>query len=238
MLMQFQEFDRSYMDRLRSGDFQTEVHFVNYFGELIRMKAIKRLRSTAEVDDIQQETLTRVLRNVQQDRIQQPERLGAFVNTVCENVLREYCRSLYHEVPAPDDLADIVPDPTMGMTDVIAQRQMQEEVRRILSRLAEKDRCVMKALFLEERDKDEVCREFGVTREYLRVLVHRAKQAFKTQYVKAERQRQLHNSTRRSDLGRTGFNVPTHAILSGREACIGPRRVAAGFSHPSAATEN
>ena len=94
MLMQFQEFDRSYMDRLRSGDFQTEVHFVNYFGELIRMKAIKRLRSTAEVDDIQQETLTRVLRNVQQDRIQQPERLGAFVNTVCENVLREHCQAV------------------------------------------------------------------------------------------------------------------------------------------------
>ena len=210
MLMQFQEFDRSYMDRLRSGDSQTEVHFVSYFRELIRMKAFKRLGSNEAVEDVQQETFTRVLRIVQEDRVQQPERLGAFVNTVCNNVMREYCRSSYHEVPAPDELADIVPDPTMGIADVIAQRQMQEEVRRILGGLAQKDRAVMKALFLEERDKDEVCREFGVTREYLRVLVHRAKQAFRERYLKAERQRQLRIAARPSDFRHTRVNVATH----------------------------
>lgn len=238
MLMQFQEFDRSYMDRLRSGDVQTEVHFVNYFSELIRMKAIRRLRSSAGVEDVQQETFTRVLRNVQEDRIQQPERLGAFVNTVCENVLREYCRSSVREVPAPDELADIVPDPAMGMTDVIAQRQMQAEVRHILAGLTEKDRNVMKALFLEERDKDEVCREFGVTREHLRVLVHRAKQAFKAHYLRAERQRQLQIFARRSDFGRTGLDLPEHSILSGRETCIGAGRVVSGFNYPGISSEN
>jgi RNA polymerase sigma-70 factor (ECF subfamily) len=39
-------------------------------------------------------------------------------------------------------------------------------------------------VFLEERNKDEVCRDFGVDREYLRVLLHRAKQAFKSLYLK------------------------------------------------------
>jgi hypothetical protein len=38
-------------------------------------------------------------------------------------------------------------------------------------------------LFLDERDKDEVCRDFGVDREYLRVLVYRAKQSFKSRYL-------------------------------------------------------
>lgn len=235
MLMQFQEFDRSYTDRLRSGDFQTEVHFVNYFRELIRMKVVKRLRSSAEVEDIQQETFTRVLHNVQEDRIQQPERLGAFVNTVCENVLREHCRSSFHEVPAPDELADIVPDPTMGITDVIAQRQMQEEVRHILAGLTEKDRNVMKALFLEERDKDEVCREFGVTREHLRVLVHRAKRAFKAHYLEAARQRRTHISARSSG----GFNGTAYSSLSAQTSCAGTRRAsAAGLDHARTASEN
>lgn len=239
MLMEFQEFDRSYVDRLRSGDFQTEVHFVNYFRELIRMKAVRRLRSSAEVEDVQQETFTRVLRNVRQDRIQQPERLGAFVNTVCNNVLREHCRSSFHEVPAPDELADTVPDPTMGITDVIALRQTQDEVRHVLAGLTEKDRRVMKALFLEERDKDDVCREFGVSRQHLRVLVHRAKQAFKAHYLKSVRQRQLRVSVRRPDVGNTGFNVSTHSTLSERGTCIGVRRsLVAGFDHPRATSEN
>ena len=43
---------------------------------------------------------------------------------------------------------------------------------------------MLKAVFLDERDRDEVCREFGVDRDYLRVLLHRAKQEFKNEYVK------------------------------------------------------
>ncbi len=51
-------------------------------------------------------------------------------------------------------------------------------------RLSKRDRSLLKAVFLDERDRDEVCREFGVEREYLRVLLHRAKQEFKVEYVK------------------------------------------------------
>jgi RNA polymerase sigma-70 factor (ECF subfamily) len=39
-------------------------------------------------------------------------------------------------------------------------------------------------VFLEERDREDICREFGVDREYLRVLLHRAKQVFKVEYLK------------------------------------------------------
>ena len=58
MAMQFQDFDSYYLDRLGSGDFSTQQHFVAYFGELIRLKAGKRLRSIAAIEDVRQETLT------------------------------------------------------------------------------------------------------------------------------------------------------------------------------------
>ena len=38
-------------------------------------------------------------------------------------------------------------------------------------------------LFFEEADKDEVCRRLDIDRNYLRVLLHRAKQRFKTEFV-------------------------------------------------------
>ena len=47
-----------------------------------------------------------------------------------------------------------------------------------------RDRALLKAVFLDERDRDEVCTEFGVDREYLRVLLFRAKQEFKVEYLK------------------------------------------------------
>jgi len=183
MLMQFQDFDVSYLEKLRSGDFTTEQHFVAYFGELIRIKAGKRLRTALAVEDVQQETFARVFRGIAEDRIEQPERLGAFVNAVCTNVLREEYRSTRREVPAPEGFVDAIPAPSIGL-DAFAQIQLQQEVRQILSGLSKKDQALMKAIFVDERDKDEVCRDFGVTRQNLRVLIHRAKQSFKARYQK------------------------------------------------------
>jgi RNA polymerase sigma-70 factor (ECF subfamily) len=206
MAMQFRDFDRSYMDRLRSGDPGTEEHFVAYFGKLIRMKVGQRLHSTAALEDVQQETFARVLWVLTEGRMQQPERLGAFVHSVCSNVLREHCRSAWREVPADDGFVDNIPDPAIGVCDAIATRQMQEEVREVLDELSEKDRRLMKALFLEERDKDDVCRDFGVDREHLRVLVYRAKQSFKSHYVQATRKEQ----ERASSAGRLPSSRRTH----------------------------
>jgi len=36
--------------------------------------------------------------------------------------------------------------------------------------------------FLEEKGKDEICKDFGVDREYLRVLLHRAKERFRLSF--------------------------------------------------------
>jgi RNA polymerase sigma-70 factor (ECF subfamily) len=215
MLMQFQNFDGPYLDRLRSGDFTTEQHFFAYFGELIRLKASKRLRSAVAVEDVQQETFARVFRGIAEHRIAQPERLGAFVNAVCTNVLREEYRSTWREVPAPDAFADAIPDPAMGATDALAQLQMQQEVRQVLAGLSKKDQGLMKAMFLDERDKDEVCRDFGVTRQYLRVLIYRAKQSFKARYVKAREKQRKHVTPRHTVSFRTGEGTfPVTATLT------------------------
>lgn len=184
--MQFHAFDRHYLEQLSSGDFRTQEHFVAYFSELIRLKLSKRLHSYSEVEDARQETFARVFTALRKpDGIREPERLGAFVNSVCNNVLLEYYRSASQEVASDDEDAEAnLPDPAISVVDVIANRQMQRNVREILDQLQEKDRRLIREVFLEERDKDEVCRDLGVDREYLRVLLHRAKKSFKSIYLK------------------------------------------------------
>ncbi|HEV3308763.1 MAG TPA: sigma-70 family RNA polymerase sigma factor [Candidatus Sulfotelmatobacter sp.] len=184
--MQFHAFDRHYLEQLRSGDFRTQEHFVSYFSELIRLKLSKRLHSRSEVEDARQETFARVFAALRKpDGIREPERLGAFVNSVCNNVVLEYYRSSSQEATSDDEEAEAnIPDPAVSVVDVIASRQMQSNVREILGQLQEKDRRLIKEIFLDERDKDEVCRDLGVDREYLRVLLHRAKKSFKSIYLK------------------------------------------------------
>ena len=50
-------------------------------------------------------------------------------------------------------------------TKIIADKQSAEKAQRTLEQLPERDRRVLRAIFFEERDKDEVCRELGITRD-------------------------------------------------------------------------
>jgi RNA polymerase sigma-70 factor, ECF subfamily len=182
--LQFEAFDQSYLDRLRSGDPRTQAHFFAYFNQLMQLKLRARLRTVQEIEDVKQETFARVFTALQNGKIRQPDRLGPFVNSMCTNVLREQYRSNAKVTSIDDEVANEIPDGAVNVEDVVAARQMEEKVREILDEMAERDRRILRAVFLEEQDKDEVCRDFGVDRDYLRVLVHRAKLAFKSEYLK------------------------------------------------------
>jgi RNA polymerase sigma-70 factor (ECF subfamily) len=183
--LQFQAFDESYVDRLRAGDFRTQEHFVAYFSELIQLKLRARLRTPQAIEDVRQETFARVFTALRSPGgIRQPERLGPFVNSICNNVLLEHYRASSRDTSLEDEPENDFPDPVIDVLGAVAARQMERKVREILDEMSERDRRILRAVFLEESDKDEVCREFGVDRDYLRVLLHRAKQSFKSLYLK------------------------------------------------------
>ncbi len=182
--MQFENFDAGYLQSLRSGDFRAEQHFVNYFSELIHLKLRSRLNSPQAIEDVRQETFARVFKAIRNEGVKQPERLGAFVIAICRNVLMEYRRSGSRENPLEEDSGDAFPDSKPDALSGMISTQSCELVRDTLEELPERDRRLIKAIFFDEQDKDEVCRDFGVDRDYLRVLLHRAKQAFKSRYLK------------------------------------------------------
>jgi RNA polymerase sigma-70 factor (ECF subfamily) len=182
--LQFQSFDESYVERLRAGDFRTQEHFVAYFSELLQLKLRSRLHSPQAIEDVRQETFARVLAALRGGKIRQPERLGAYVNSMCNNVLLEHYRASTRDSSIEDEEDQDFPAKVVDLLGALAAKQMEQKVREILEELPERDRRLLKEIFLEERDKDDVCRDFGVDRDYLRVLLHRAKQSFKALYLK------------------------------------------------------
>ena len=182
--LQFQSFDASYLERLRAGDFRTQDHFVAYFTDLIQIKLRSRLRSPQAIEDVRQETFARFFTALRAGKILQPERLGSFVNSMCNNVLLEHYRSGARNDSIYDEDGKDFPAKDIDLVGALDAQQREKKVREIIEQLSERDRRLLREIFLEERDKDEVCRDFGVDREYLRVLLHRAKQAFKSLYLK------------------------------------------------------
>jgi RNA polymerase sigma-70 factor, ECF subfamily len=183
--LEFHAFDATYIENLRAGDSRTQEHFVGYFTELLHLKLRPRLRSPQAVEDVRQETFARVLNGLKKPgALRQPESLGAFVNTVCNNVLFEHYRASSRNQPLDEEDSARLPATGADAHSLAAAGQLKLKVRQILLDLPLRDRSLLKAVFLDERDRDEVCREFSVDREYLRVLLHRAKQEFKAEYLK------------------------------------------------------
>jgi len=183
--LQFIAFDASYLDKLTAADARTEDHFVTYFSELIQLKLRSRLNSREAIEDVRQETFVRVLSQLRSGKgLRQPDRLGAFVNSVCNHVLLEHYRSRSRgETNLEDEAETVFVSREPDALKVVEARESARVVQQILRELPKKDRNLLRSVLLDERDKDEVCREFGVTRGYLRVLVHRAKQSFKVFYL-------------------------------------------------------
>jgi RNA polymerase sigma-70 factor, ECF subfamily len=181
-------FTREYVERLREGDPSTEQHFVAYFEQLLRIKLRARMLALETVEDLRQETYIRVLIKVRNGEVRQPERFGAFVNSTCNFVLQEFYRASSKTSPWDDSYLEM-PDHAVNVEGFLVTRQRKERVREVLEDLPKKDRELLHAFFLEEKDKDEVCAQFGVDRDYLRVLLHRAKDKFRVLYEKDKQER-------------------------------------------------
>lgn len=181
--MNFEAFDGSYVSRLRAGDASTEQHFVGYFTELITLKLRSRLRAPEMIEDLKQETFFRALTLIRSDHgVRSPERLGPLVNSICNNVLMEQYRASGRVEALDETTAEQIVETRPDALTMVISDDTRDLVRQVLTKLKRRDRDLLRAVFLEERDKDSVCRQMGVDREYLRVLLHRAKGAFRELY--------------------------------------------------------
>jgi RNA polymerase sigma-70 factor (ECF subfamily) len=183
--MEFCAFDKSYLERLRAGDFRTQEHFASYFGALVQVKMRSRSLSPQDIEDIRQETFNRVFKALRSEGgLREPEKLGAFVNAICNNVRNEFYRTgLRHGTIDDDSAATEPPDPAPDALHQVMAGDTRQLVQEVIDELPERDRRVLREVLLEERDKDVVCEELGIDRDYLRVVLHRARLSFKERYL-------------------------------------------------------
>ena len=181
---EFFSLDRTYVERLRNGDPATERNFAVYFDKFLHIKLRSRSISPDKVEDLKQETLIRVISAVRKEgAVREPERFGAFVNSVCNNVLMEYYRTAGKNkmmVETRQETPEMAFDMALDLEGKVASKQSSERMRKILSGLPAQDRDLLRAVFSKEKDQDAICREFGVDRDYLRVLLHRTKEKLKS----------------------------------------------------------
>lgn len=179
----FYSFDEEYLRRLGAHDPATEAHFVAYFSERLRITLRARGVDAATIEDVRQETFCRVWVGIQSGTVKSPSGFGAYVHSICKNVLSESRRVDHRNQHDSLESTDVV-DGQLGLEELLQRRQNGTRVRAIMAELPERDRHLLQARFFEDRDNQEVCDDFGVDRDYLRVLFHRAISRFGDLYKK------------------------------------------------------
>jgi RNA polymerase sigma-70 factor, ECF subfamily len=183
-LLDFQTFDAEYVRKLTAGDPATEAHFSSYFDRFLSLKLRARRLSPSLADDVRQETLFRVLKVLRQGAgVSNPERFGAFVSSVCNNVVLELTRKSGREEQTGEEPIQ-VPDRAMDVSTALISEERKRIVADVLSQLGSKDQEILKLIFFEEADRREISDRLQVEPEYLRVLLHRAKSKFQAAYVR------------------------------------------------------
>jgi RNA polymerase sigma-70 factor (ECF subfamily) len=178
------EFNATYVHSLRQGDPSAEEHFVSHFSPMLLRKLRKHLRSSELAHDLRQETFLRVLTILRSNHsIREPERFEYFVLGVCNNVLHENYRQQKKLIPLGPELE--IASNAPGPDRCAMAAETADHVQKMLFGLSPRVRAILKAAFLEERNRDEICAKFGVNHNQLRVLICRAK---KTLSVRAQKQ--------------------------------------------------
>ena len=185
--MEFYPFDAEYLRRLRAHHAATEEHFADYFGIRL-MKTLRKRGVPLDVaEDIIQDTFVAVLNTASKpEGIRQPKSFGAFVFNTMKNLVRVHDRFEVRNIPLDDMDAELL-EFEWDIEWELIRRENAFRVQQVLKELSRENpraESLLRATFMDEKAKDQICVEMGVTREYLRLLQHRARKSFLRIYLR------------------------------------------------------
>ena len=180
-------FDRNYLFALRDQNADAENFLVSHFTRPVQAKLRARLRSPELVEDACQETFLRVLKYFRSGKtLNNPAFLPRFIHVVCHRVALEILRAHTRQSQMPENAED-PKDTALNPEARMVNEERKVLVAQVLGDLPERDRLLLRRIFLDQEDRDVICDEFDVDRDYLRVLVLRARGRFKNVMLRTKK---------------------------------------------------
>jgi len=166
-------FNADYLTRLRKRDPETCAAFITSLTPVIEARLRYRFRDHHAIEDVRNETFCRVFRLLDDERVREPARLGAFVWGVCDRVALECHRKERVTEPLPEEESEPV-DWQPSAELMVACQEMRALIWRELRGLCDADRQLLIEIHFEGRDRRQMARERKISPSGLNVRVCRA----------------------------------------------------------------
>lgn len=164
--------------RIAEGDRNAETEFVRAYERGVRALVRRHCRpGDPIVDDLAQEVLSRVLERLRAGAIRDAAALPAYVQaTIVYTTSAEYRSRRQTE---PESTIDELPSDD-NPSERVSSNQLSTLLRTLLEQLpVARDREILARFYLDEQDKDDVCRQLGIDAAHFHRVVFRARERFR-----------------------------------------------------------
>jgi len=169
--------------RIQGGDADAEAEFVRRYRQGVKMIVARSSRDRSIVEDLCQDVLATALQKIRAGAIRGPERLSGFVAGLARTLVIEHFRKVSTRSAIE---ARLPPPPTTvgpSAVDDLVQQDRAAIVRAVLAELdSERDREILFRYYLEEDDKEQICRDLGLTPLHFNRVLFRARERYRLLY--------------------------------------------------------
>ena len=170
--------ERNLIARIASGDRRAEAEFVRQFERGVRVLVRRHCRPADPiVDDLVQDVLSGVLERLRAGAIHDAAALPAYVQSaVVYATSAEYRR---RRPMQPESAIEQLTDPENPGSRLDAV-QLARLLRNLLAEMTvPRDREILRRFYLEEEDKDSVCRALAIDPGHFHRVMFRARERFR-----------------------------------------------------------
>jgi len=166
------------VSQIQAGDKRAEANMVKRFASGLKMM-LSRKCSPDIAEDVFQETWRVTIEKVRNGDLRQPDRLPAFIHQIARNQVVMYFRKNSDTQEPPDDNDLVSPGPSPDQ--VYETNQLQDYVRELIDLLdTPRDREILMRFYVQEEDKEEICKDLDLTSQHFNRVIYRAKMRMKS----------------------------------------------------------
>jgi RNA polymerase sigma factor (sigma-70 family) len=174
------EFTEAYVARLRNRDSATWQHFQNFFRPRIAAK-IRAKFPWDLAEELSSEIILAVIESIDRGEPRDPSCLAGYVFSICHNKMLEAWRKIGKENVVEFDFESLRENARNPLQQSIGLEETRK-IQKVLGKLKKKDRDVLVAIHYYGQDRDEVCKQYGITRDHLKMILFHARQRFQREW--------------------------------------------------------
>lgn len=166
--------------RIRAGDAGAEHALVERYSRGLTFILRRATCDPSSAEDLLQETLRIVIERLRGVGLEQPERLAGFIRRTARNLAMADNRRAARRRASPVETQVGLSDPSPTPLSRVLQGERVRLVRRLVGELrTDRDRQILYRYYLAEEDKDNICKDLGLSDVHFNRVLFRARQRFR-----------------------------------------------------------